>query len=215
MSHSTGSPPLGLLVLLIALAMAVGLCATWLAHRRRNKRSAIGDAAGANGASSSDLADPIAAHPSHTMTSDHTTTPLPAAAPNADFGALNDADRAFKLAILLEEQGDQMGAMAAYRRADQLGDGAAAANLGVLLEQHGDRTGAKDYFRRAEQRGDAIGAFNLAVLLEEQGDQMGAMAAYQRAERLGDPTVADRARAAAIDLTSPIAVGKRGGHDGP
>jgi peptidoglycan hydrolase-like protein with peptidoglycan-binding domain len=183
-SRSTGSSPLGLLdVLLIALAVAVGLSATWLVHRRLHKRYAIADA-GANGASSSD-ADAIAADPDHTTTSDHTTTRRPAAIPNADVGALDDADRAFRHALLLKEHGDQVGAMAAYRRADQLGHGAAAADLGVLLERQGDRIGAKDCFRRAEQRGEASGAFNLADLLEAQGDQMGAMAAYRRADQLG------------------------------
>ena len=216
-SHSTGSPPVGLLVLLIALAVAVGLSATWLAHRRRNKRYTIADAA-ANGAASSDLADAIAAPPSQTTTSDHTRAPRPAATPNGESGALDDADRAFRHALLLEEQGDQTGAMAAFRRADQLGHGAAASNLGVLLERQGDETGAEDSYRRAEQRGDANGAFNLAALLEERGDQMGAMAAYQRAEQLGNPTIADMARGAVIDLTrqnkSPIAVREGGGHNG-
>jgi TPR repeat protein len=112
-------------------------------------------------------------------------------------------------------------AMAAYRRADQLGHGGAVTNLGVLLAQQGDIAGARDCFRRAEQRGEARGAFNLAVLLEEQGDEMGAMAAYRRAEQLGDPTIADMSRAAAIDVSSqikrpsPIAVRNGGGHDGP
>jgi peptidoglycan hydrolase-like protein with peptidoglycan-binding domain len=61
-THSTGSPSLGLLVLLIALVVALGLSATWLAARRHHKRYADADA-GANRASSSDPADAIAAPP--------------------------------------------------------------------------------------------------------------------------------------------------------
>jgi peptidoglycan hydrolase-like protein with peptidoglycan-binding domain len=118
-------------------------------------------------------------------TPNQTTTPASAITPSPDPGGPDDADGAFTHALLLEEHGDEMGAMAAYQRADGLGHGAAAANLGVLLERHGDRTAAEASYRRADQRGDANGAFNLAILLEEQDDRMGAMAAYQRADGLG------------------------------
>ena len=42
--RSTGSPSIGLLVLLIALAVALGLSATWLARRRHNRRYTDADA---------------------------------------------------------------------------------------------------------------------------------------------------------------------------
>ena len=275
----TSSSLVGLLVLLIALAVALGLSATWLARRRHNRRYADADA-GANRAPRSDPADATVVHPNPTP--NQTTTPAPAITPSPDPGGPDDADGAFTHALLLEEHGDEMGAMAAYQRADELGHGAAAVNLGVLLEQqgdlaaaeafyrradqrgdtngafnlavlleerdelaeaieayqradqlghaaaaanlgvllehHGDRTGAEASYRRADQRGDANGAFNLAALLEEQGDQVGALRAYQRADQLGHPAVADKARAAAVDLTrqigSPTAAGNGGGHNG-
>jgi peptidoglycan hydrolase-like protein with peptidoglycan-binding domain len=273
-SHPKSSPPLGLLALLIALAVAFALAAVWITRQRRNKRYAGVDA-GANRASRSDPGDAI--HPKQTA------IPNPTNTPNPDPGEPDDADRAFRHAILLEQRGDQIGAMAAYRRADRLGHGAAASNLGVLLEQHGDRAAAEASYRRADQRGeangafnvgvlleergelagavaayqradrlghgaaasnlgvlleqhgdraaaeascrradqrgDAIGAFNLGVLLEKQGDQIGALRAYHRADQRGHPAIADRARAAAFELTrqikSPTAAQKGAGHDGP
>jgi peptidoglycan hydrolase-like protein with peptidoglycan-binding domain len=119
-----------------------------------------------------------------------------------------DPDGAFNLALLLGEQGDHMGALEAYRRADQLGHGTAAANLGVVLGEHGDLAAAEACFRRADERGDAHGAFNLAVLLDQHGDHVGALEAYQRAGQLGNEAIAERARAAARDLTSKIAAGR-------
>ena len=180
--RSTGSLSIGLLVLLIALVVAVGLSAVWLARRRRNRRYADADA-GAYGAPRSDSADATVIDPNPTL--NQTTTVASAITPSPDPGGAEDADGAFTHALLLEERGEEIEAMAAYQRADRLGHGAAAANLGVLLEQHGDLAAAEASYRRADQRGDANGAFNLAVLLEEQGDQIRAMAAYQRADRLG------------------------------
>jgi len=199
-THTTGSPPVGLIALLIALAAALGFYGIWLAHRRRDKRHAIADAAG-NGASSSDAADAIAqldqtttlstdSGPSSSDPADVIAHPDQTTAPNADSGPPDDADSAFRHAVLLEEHGDQKGAMAAYERADGLGHAAAAANLGVLLEQQGDRTAAEAAYRRADQRGSANGTFNLATLLEEEGDLAGAMAAYERADRVGHGTAA-------------------------
>ena len=216
--RSTGSLSIGLLVLLIALVVAVGLSAVWLVRRRRNRRYVDADA-GAYRAPRSDSADATVVDPNPTL--NQTTTVASAITPSPDPGGADDADGAFTFthALLLEERGEEIEAMAAYQRADRLGHGAAAANLGVLLEQHGDLAAAEASYRRADQRGDANGAFNLAVLLEEQGDQIRATAAYQRAEQLGNPEIADMARAAAFDLTrqikSPLAVGNGSGHDGP
>ncbi|MBV9004013.1 MAG: peptidoglycan-binding protein [Solirubrobacterales bacterium] len=125
-----------------------------------------------------------------------------------------DPDGAFNLALLLGEQGDHTGALDAYGRADQLGHGTAAANLGVLLGEHGDLAAAEACFRRADERGDAHGAFNLAVLLDQHGDHVGALEAYRRAGRLGNEAIAERARAAARDLTSKLAAGKVGDPEG-
>jgi len=101
------------------------------------------------------------------------------------FGRRNDPEAAFNIGVLLEEQGDKVGALAAYRRADEDGHGPAASNLGVLLEEQGEIAGAQAAYARADQRGDANGAFNLGVLLDEQGDTAGALAAYRRADERG------------------------------
>ena len=182
-SHATNSPSTGLLVLLIALAVALGLSATWFAVRRRTERYASVDAA-ANGASRSEPADATAVN-SGQSTTQEVATPDSATIPIPDPREPDDAGRVFRHALLLEEHGDEMGAVAAYRRADRLGHDAAAVHLGVLLEQHGDTAAAEAAYRRAAQRGDADGAFNLAILLEEQGNPTEAVGAYRRADGLG------------------------------
>ena len=214
--RSTGSPSIGLLVLLIA-PVALGLSATWLARRRHNRRYTDADA-GINRAPRSDPADATVVRPNPTP--NQTTTPAAAITPpSADPEGPDDADDAYRHGLLLEEYGDEMGAMAAYQRADQLGHGGAACDLGVLLGQRGDLAAAEACFQRADQRGIPAGAFNLGVLLEEQGNHLEALRAYERAEQRWDPTTADMARAAALDLRrqseSAIAVGQGGGHDGP
>lgn len=104
--------------------------------------------------------------------------------------ARSEAERAFHVGVLLEEQNDLAGAETAYRRADEGGHAAAASNLGVLLEGQGDLVGAKAAYRRAADRGDANGAFNLGVLLEEQLDLVQAQDAYRRADERGHAAAA-------------------------
>lgn len=87
---------------------------------------------------------------------------------------------------LLAGGGELVGAEAAYRHADELGDAVAASNLGVVLEGRGDLEEAEAAYRRADERGDASGAFNLAGLLAERGDLAGAAGAYWRAAGRGD-----------------------------
>ncbi len=111
-----------------------------------------------------------------------------------------DANGAFNLGVLLEEQGNLIGAEDAYRRADGRGHAPAASNLGVLLERQHDPASAEAAYRRADQQGDANGAFNLGMLLEEQGNPAGAEAAYRRADQRGEAEVAQRARAALLNL---------------
>ena len=117
------------------------------------------------------------------QTATHATTPTPVS--TVDPGSAKEAERVFAHGAWLDEHGDHMAAMSAYRRADAVGHAAAAANLGVLLEQQGDLAQAEHCYRRASERGDANGAFNLAVLFEEQGRSAQAMNAYQRADHLG------------------------------
>jgi peptidoglycan hydrolase-like protein with peptidoglycan-binding domain/tetratricopeptide (TPR) repeat protein len=104
--------------------------------------------------------------------------------------ARDEADRAFNVGVLLEEQNDLAGAEAAYRRADERGHAAAPSNLGVLLEGQGDLVGAEAAYRRAAERGEANGAFNLGVLLEEQHDHTAAADAYRRADERGHAAAA-------------------------
>ncbi len=176
-SHPTSSPQSAVWTGLAVLAVAIALCAALLGRRRRQKRDRDLPVTATNGAARSNA---VGTQPSTTPAS-QPDTPVPT--PGA--GAPDTADRAFRHAFMLEEQGDQMGAMAAYQQADRLGHAAAASNLGVLLEEHGDPAAAMIWYRRADQRGDPNGAFNLGALLEEQGELTAAAAAYRRADRLG------------------------------
>ena len=53
--------------------------------------------------------------------------------------------------MLLEERHDAAGALAAYRRAAERGDGHGALNLGALLEEHGYPVGAAAANDRSRQ----------------------------------------------------------------
>jgi tetratricopeptide (TPR) repeat protein len=92
----------------------------------------------------------------------------------------------FELGAALAEKGDNAGAEAAYRQADEQGHPSAASNLGVMLEERGDLAGAEAAYRRADERGDPNGAFNLASMLADRGDLAGAEAAFHRAAQRGD-----------------------------
>src|SRR5437763_270189 len=81
---------------------------------------------------------------------------------------------AANLGVLLERRGDEAGAEAAYRRADERGHAGGAFMLGVLLERRGDDAGAEAAMRRADARGHPGGASNVGVLLERCGDEAGA-----------------------------------------
>jgi tetratricopeptide (TPR) repeat protein len=61
---------------------------------------------------------------------------------------------AILLGNLLEERGDHLGAINAYRRGVDQGDGFSAFNLGLVYHELGDTDSASEAFRRARQMGD-------------------------------------------------------------
>lgn len=91
----------------------------------------------------------------------------------------------YNLGVMLWEQGDAVGAEAAYRQAADLGDGDAHAGLGVLLSENGDTEGAETAYREALALGHGGGASNLGQLLKARGDLQGAEAAFRKASELG------------------------------
>jgi peptidoglycan hydrolase-like protein with peptidoglycan-binding domain/tetratricopeptide (TPR) repeat protein len=93
---------------------------------------------------------------------------------------------AFRLGLLLAQEGERVGAEDAFRRADERGHADAAFELGVLLAHQGDNKGAKEAFRRAEKRGHPDAAFDLGALLVQEGDRAGAEEAFRRAAEHGD-----------------------------
>jgi peptidoglycan hydrolase-like protein with peptidoglycan-binding domain/TPR repeat protein len=92
---------------------------------------------------------------------------------------------AFRLGLLLAQDGDLVGAEDAFRRADDCGHPAAPFELGILLVEREDLAAAKEAFRRADDRGHPEAAFNLGVLLAWEGDHASAKEAFRRADRRG------------------------------
>ena len=74
---STSSPSLGLIVLLVALVVALGLTAAWLSYRRRNHR----DAGGVD-VHASDHSNAVASHPNQTRHTPTRQTPPTGSIPN-------------------------------------------------------------------------------------------------------------------------------------
>ena len=97
---------------------------------------------------------------------------------------------AFRLGLLLVQDGNMVEAEDAFRRADERGHPVAAFELGVLLMNEGDREGSKEAFRRADARGHDAAPFDLAVLLADEGDHAGAKEGFHRAEERGHPDAA-------------------------
>jgi tetratricopeptide (TPR) repeat protein len=109
---------------------------------------------------------------------------------------------ALALGVLLADQGDVVGAKAAYQQAinsKRRGKSAVGAAFGLarLLAGEGDAAGAEAAYRRVINSGDPQfapeGAIRLGMLLEEQGDAAGAEAAYRQAVDSGHPEVGPRA----------------------
>ncbi|MCW6009114.1 tetratricopeptide repeat protein, partial [Micromonospora sp. CPCC 205371] len=94
------------------------------------------------------------------------------------------------LGRVLEDRGDTGAAEAAYREADEMGDGDAANDVGLLLAARGDLAGAEAAYRRADERGCAPAGYNLGLLLDERGDRAAAIEALERADARDHPQAA-------------------------
>jgi Flp pilus assembly protein TadD len=89
----------------------------------------------------------------------------------------------FNLGVMLQQQGDVGGAIAAYKRAEQRGDPDAAFNLGVILYESGDLDGAEASWRRSVQRGHTLAAANLEFLLRRRHELDAAAAAGEAGDQ--------------------------------
>lgn len=201
--HSTGSSliPWLIVVAVLILAMLVGL--VWHGRRRHGHswptatvdpnsdgKDATADPDGI-AAGQVPQTRPLASEPSEPAPYAVTIPPL---APRLDHARPSLAPPpgagAFKLAQVLAQAGNIVGAVDALGRADQRGHPTAAFELGMLLEQEGDREGAIQAFREAEQRGHGAAALSLGALLFRAGDVAGAEATFRRADDRGDPDAA-------------------------
>lgn len=87
--------------------------------------------------------------------------------------------------LLLQANGEEDGAEAAFRRSDARGSASGALALGILLrDQRHDFSGAESAFRRAEERGHPKGPLSLVDLYAERGDHAAADAARERVVEL-------------------------------
>jgi tetratricopeptide (TPR) repeat protein len=101
---------------------------------------------------------------------------------------------AFNVGVMLTEQGDLAGAIAAYRFAVDSDHPditpRAAVNLGVLLEEQGDLDGARTLYQQAIDFDHVdmspLAASKLGTLLVNLGDRAGAERAYRVAMESGD-----------------------------
>jgi tetratricopeptide (TPR) repeat protein len=76
--------------------------------------------------------------------------------------------------------GDPDGEVAAYRRADDMGDAEASILLGNALRSRGELAEARRAFERGEARGHREAAMSLGNLLSDLGETSAAKAAYLR-----------------------------------
>ena len=96
-----------------------------------------------------------------------------------------DESELLRWAATCEASGDQAGATAAYRQADELGSAEAAVLLGQALRQGGYDELAHEAFARGEARGHREAAMCLGNMLSDSGDTNAARHAYERAIRAG------------------------------
>ncbi|HSC21650.1 MAG TPA: hypothetical protein VLC07_07965, partial [Solirubrobacterales bacterium] len=95
-------------------------------------------------------------------------------------------DGAFVLGVMLLERKAELGAEAAFQRADERGHAEGATHLGLMLQERGDMEGAIAAYQRGDARGDALGAYQYGINVEKVGggprDTVGAL---MRAEKRG------------------------------
>ena len=92
---------------------------------------------------------------------------------------------AYRLALVLQEHGDRLGAEEAFARADGLGHAEAAVHVGLLAENRRQHSAAEAAFRRADRRGSSSGSYRLGLLLRRQGRSEQAAVAFRRAAARG------------------------------
>ena len=127
------------------------------------------------------------------------------------------AEAQFNLGVILGEQGDSAGAIAAYRsikREDSPETYAKAQlNLGVILGEQGDSAGAIAAYRSIKREDSpetyAKAQLNLGVVLGEQGDTEGEIAAYRNITRKDSPEQYAKAQ-----LYLGITLGEQGDTEG-
>jgi tetratricopeptide (TPR) repeat protein len=104
--------------------------------------------------------------------------PTAPAAPTADVEIARGDELAREL--------DIDGALAAFERAEALGDVRGSLRVAALMEDHrADPASAEAAWRRADDAGHVNGAGNLGRVLKERGDMRGAEAAFRRAADRG------------------------------
>jgi len=191
--RSTGAVPIGWIIVLACLLLVVLAAARWREHSRRaaselrpSRRPKV-PRFGREVWQGRDVLDPT---PASTNLQERAAElldghPEDPAEDDPQVGAA-----AYRLGLLLVQDGNLVGAEDAFRRADERGHPAAAFEVGVLLMREGDREAAKQAFRRADERGHPGASFGLGVLLAEEGEGAGAKEAFLRAEERGHPDAA-------------------------
>jgi TPR repeat protein len=101
-----------------------------------------------------------------------------------------DALAAFRLGLILREQGKQDEAMAWLEQAAGAGIAAAAATLGIDLRSGGQPDAAERWLRQAAEKDDAVGAHTLGLLLEDRGNIAEAIRWQFASAAAGDPAAA-------------------------
>ena len=106
----------------------------------------------------------------------------------------DNADDCFERGLILEQEGDLVGARQAYERSIELDPelGDAYVNLGRLFHQEGDAIRAGELYSQATdcQPDDPVAHYNLALALEDQKNLPDAVSHYRRAVEIA-PDFAD------------------------